>query len=89
MTLTVGAFEAKTKLSELLDKAEHGERVIITKRGKPVAMIGPLPEPEAPEEAIDLDRLREIADRFVEHFGRPFRSTDIDDLLYDEHGLPK
>ena len=84
MTLTVGAFEAKTKLSELLDKVEHGERVIITKRGKPVAMIGPLPEPEAPEEPIDLDRLRSIADRFVEHFGRPFRSTDIDEMLYDE-----
>jgi len=89
MTLTVGAFEAKTKLSELLDKVEHGERVIITKRGKPVAMIGPLPESEKPEEPIDLDRLRGIADRFVEHFGRPFRSTDIDEMLYDEHGLPR
>ena len=52
-------------------------------------MIGPLPEPATKDEAIDLDRLRGIADRFVEHFGRPFRSTDIDELLYDEHGLPK
>ncbi len=89
MIVTVGAFEAKTKLSELLDRAEHGENVIITKHGKPVAMIGPLPQANPQDKELDLDKLRRIADRFVEHFGRPFRSTDIDDLLYDEDGLPK
>ena len=39
---TIGAFEAKTHLSELLDLAELGERVTITRRGKPVAMLVPL-----------------------------------------------
>ena len=39
MTLTVGAFEAKTKLAELLDKVEAGEVVTITRRGKPVAQL--------------------------------------------------
>ena len=39
MTLTVGAFEAKTKFSELLDRVENGEDVIITRRGKPVARL--------------------------------------------------
>jgi prevent-host-death family protein len=38
--ITVGAFEAKTKLSELLDRVEAGEEVIITRRGKPVARMG-------------------------------------------------
>ena len=41
-TKTVGAFEAKTHLSELLDLAAMGERFTITKRGKPVAMLVPL-----------------------------------------------
>jgi prevent-host-death family protein len=37
--ITVGAFEAKTKLAELLDKVEAGESVTITRRGKAVAKL--------------------------------------------------
>ncbi len=32
----VGAFEAKTKLGQLLDRVEHGEEILITRRGRPV-----------------------------------------------------
>lgn len=39
MTITVGAFEAKTHLSALLDRVAAGEDVIITKHGKPVARL--------------------------------------------------
>lgn len=39
MPLTVGAFEAKTKLAELLDKVEAGESVTITRRGRAVAQL--------------------------------------------------
>jgi len=35
----IGAFEAKNKLSELLDRVEGGEEVVITRRGKPVAKL--------------------------------------------------
>ncbi len=37
--ITVGAFEAKTHLSALLDRVAEGEEVIITKHGKPVARL--------------------------------------------------
>jgi prevent-host-death family protein len=37
--ITVGAFEAKTHLSTLLDRVAAGEEVIITKHGKPVARL--------------------------------------------------
>ncbi len=37
--VTVGAFEAKTHLSALLDRAAAGEEVVITKHGKPVARL--------------------------------------------------
>jgi prevent-host-death family protein len=40
--LTVGAFEAKTKLSELLDAVERGEEVTITRRGAPIARLVPV-----------------------------------------------
>ena len=37
----VGLFEAKQKLSELVERARRGERIGITKRGKLEAVIGP------------------------------------------------
>jgi prevent-host-death family protein len=40
----VGLFEAKQKLSELVERAEQGERIGITKRGKLTAVIGPAQE---------------------------------------------
>lgn len=42
----VGSFEAKTHLPQLLERVAKGERIIITKRGKPVAMLVP-PPPES------------------------------------------
>lgn len=37
--ITVGAFEAKTHLSSLLDRVAAGEHVLITKHGRPVARL--------------------------------------------------
>jgi len=37
--ITVGAFEAKTHLSSLLERVAEGEEVLITKHGKPVARL--------------------------------------------------
>jgi prevent-host-death family protein len=37
--ITVGAFEAKTHLSSLLEKVEAGEEVLITRHGKPIARL--------------------------------------------------
>jgi prevent-host-death family protein len=44
MSTSVGAFEAKTHLSELLVRVEHGEHVTITKHGRPVARLVPYQE---------------------------------------------
>lgn len=38
----VGAYEAKTHLSELLEKVEAGEEITITKHGAPVAKLVPV-----------------------------------------------
>jgi prevent-host-death family protein len=42
---TVGLFEAKQKLSELVERAGEGERIGITRRGKLTALIIP-PQPQ-------------------------------------------
>jgi prevent-host-death family protein len=37
----IGAFAAKTRLSELLDRVDKGAVYVITKRGRPVAELRP------------------------------------------------
>jgi len=37
--IKVGAYEAKTQFSALLEKVERGEEVLITRHGKPVARL--------------------------------------------------
>lgn len=37
----IGAFEAKTRLSELLDRVGQGAVYVITKRGRPIAELRP------------------------------------------------
>lgn len=39
--MTVGAYEAKTRLSELLDEVSRGGKVVITRHGVPVAVLQP------------------------------------------------
>jgi len=39
---TVGAYEAKTHLPQLLERVAKGERIAITKHGVPVAMLVPV-----------------------------------------------
>lgn len=39
---TVNIHEAKTHLSSLVERASHGERIVIARAGKPIAILGPL-----------------------------------------------
>jgi prevent-host-death family protein len=41
-TQTIGLFEAKSHLSELVARAEQGDEVIITRHNRPVARIVPV-----------------------------------------------
>lgn len=46
MPITVAASEFKAKCLKLLDEvAETGETIVVTKRGKPVARLGPMEPP--------------------------------------------
>ena len=56
---TVGAFEAKTHFAQLLDEVAKGERVTITRRGLPVALLVPASQPERPDVAEAILRWRE------------------------------
>lgn len=56
---TVNLADAKARLSELIERAEAGEIVRITRRGKPVAEITPV---KAPRKKIDMESLRALTD---------------------------
>ena len=55
----VNLAEAKAHLSELVMRAEAGETVQISRRGKPVAQLSSLMQPRKP---IELAALRAVTD---------------------------
>ena len=58
----VGAYEAKTHLSELLEKVEAGEEITITKHGAPVAKLVPVKKEASLEErAAAIMRIQKLS----------------------------
>lgn len=56
--VTVNLAQAKARLSELLDKVEDGERIVITRHGRPVAAISALVMPKQPVKSLATFRAR-------------------------------
>ena len=61
--LTVNLAQAKAHLSELLDRVEAGEKVVITRRGQPVAHILPAVGAKQPVAHRQLAEFRETMPR--------------------------
>jgi prevent-host-death family protein len=60
----VGLFEAKQKLSELVERASSGEKIGITRRGKLAAFIVSARSDVTPQEIFDdIERIRKSARR--------------------------
>ncbi len=51
---TVGIFEAKNRLSELVERASRGEEIVITRRGERVARLMAPQAPDSPGRARAL-----------------------------------
>lgn len=59
---TIGAYEAKTHLSELLEKVEGGQEIVITKHGMAVARLVPVKKKASAEERVAaIERIQELA----------------------------
>ena len=54
---TFSVVEAKTHMSELLDRAEKGEKVVITRRGEPIVQLARILRAKP---GIDFARLRAL-----------------------------
>ncbi len=72
----IGAFEAKNKLSTLLDWVANGEEIVITRRGKAVARLVPA------DAGFDRTKARRAMEGLLEvRRGLTLGSLDIKDLV--------
>jgi prevent-host-death family protein len=74
----IGAFDAKTRLSELLDRASRGESFQITKHGRPVGKIVP------PDTAPDRAAIARAVET-LRSFRGMFQGMTRDDLANMKH----
>jgi prevent-host-death family protein len=70
----IGLFEAKQKLSELVERAGRGEKIGITRRGKLSAVIGPV------SVDTDMDKIFEGMEK-IRRRAKSLRGTTIKDLI--------
>lgn len=85
-TQSIGLFEAKTHLSELVARAEQGEEVIITRHNKPVARLVPIDVGVSPEllerRRRSLDNLQAIGRTMVAS-GGPITREEILEWVHE------
>lgn len=74
----VGSNKAKTHLPQLLDRVEHGETIVITRHGKPVAKLVP-----ATAEKVRPDVRQAVADMlaFRDEHGPKLQGLKVRDLV--------
>jgi prevent-host-death family protein len=60
---TVGAYEARTKFSELIARAEKGESFVVTKNGRPVAEIRPAKPHDRTAARLAIEEMRRFRER--------------------------
>jgi len=70
--LTVGAFEAKNTFGSLLDRAEAGEEILITRHGRPVARLVPSNALSAEQREAGRAAIQRIRTRAAAHRTGPF-----------------
>ena len=72
---TVGAYEAKTHLPELLELVRKGERITITKHGRAVAVLEPVSPVKSDTPARTIAKLKEF------RVGRRLGDLSLRDLI--------
>jgi prevent-host-death family protein len=74
---SISFYEARTRLSELLDQVARGETILITRRGKPAALLSPPPKGGAKDVRQVIEELKEYSKRQ----GRTLGGTSARELI--------
>ncbi len=82
----VGVRELKQRLSEYLDRAERGEILRVTDRGRPKAILGPVPDRARVEEGIRAGWIRPGTGSPLGPVSRSRSSRRVLDVLGEDRG---
>ena len=63
--MTIGAFEAKNKFSELLERVSNGEEIVITRHNQEVARLVPANRPSLQPIKAAIDGILELQKRCI------------------------
>ena len=66
--VVIGAFEAKTHLSGVLEKVRRGQSFLVTRRGEPIARISPI---DRPRPALTPGCAKGVLKRMADDFNAP------------------
>lgn len=75
---TISFYEARTRLSELLDQVAKGKKILITRRGKPAALLSPPPGVEK-----DLKKVIQEFKAYSKRQGRTLGNLTIREMIED------
>ncbi len=56
--MNIGIAQAKAKLSELIERAQKGEEIIIERHGKPIARLTPEQPKKQPVDVEAMEKIR-------------------------------
>ncbi len=73
----IGAFEAKTHLSELLAAVEAGERIVITRRGRAIAELRPVSDARSEGRRAALAQAARLRAEIGGKAGTAFTTAEI------------
>lgn len=77
---SIGIFQAKTHLSQLVDRASKGEVIEITRHGKPVARLTPVESGQKQRDVAEaISTIREVRSR------SRIRPDEVKSLIEEGH----
>ena len=75
--MLVNIYQAKAKLSALLEKAQAGEEVIIARAGKPIARLTPIAPAPGSRSGVRFGGLKPARLKLARDFHAPMRDEDL------------
>lgn len=73
----IGIYDARARLSELIERVQSGEEVVLTRHGEPVARLVPAKVARKPSRAAAVTRIRALAKQL------DIRDVDVRQLIED------
>jgi prevent-host-death family protein len=82
---SVSAREANQRFARILGEAANGEEIVITRRGKPVAVLAPYRRPPlTPEQKAAIEDVVQMMKRGLVHGARRFTRDEMQRFPLDE-----